>query len=341
MVTKLYVKMKTFIKENCLSLFIILLAFVVFNFPLPYYIDATGGTLDISSKITVHQGYDSKGSFHLAYVTEFHANLATLIMAWFHPNWDILKMEEVVYENETEEDVYFRDRMMLKEGTQSAILLAYQKASKHVEVVNQKLYVVFVDVDADTELKVGDEIVSVNGKMISSKAELDDFIQAASSFDSLSVMVRRDDKEIVRKATIREEDGRKLIGIMLSEQLELDMDPELTFSFAESETGPSGGLMLALSIYNSLIFEDLSYGKKIVGTGTIDMNGHVGSIGGVKYKLAGAVKKKADLFFVPNGENYDEAMKEKAKHNYDIELVGVDTFDEALEYLRGWQGGKK
>ena len=69
--------------------------------------------------------------------------------------------------------------------------------------------------------------------------------------------------------------------------------------------------MMALSIYGNLTNQDLTNGKTIVGTGTIDIDGNVGSIGGVKYKLIGAVKNKADIFIVPNGENYDEAIKIK------------------------------
>ena len=67
--------------------------------------------------------------------------------------------------------------------------------------------------------------------------------------------------------------------------------------------------MLTLAIYNSLVDKDITKGKKVVGTGTIEEDGSVGSIGGVKYKLNGAVRQKADVFLVPAGENYEEAFK--------------------------------
>ena len=50
-------------------------------------------------------------------------------------------------------------------------------------------------------------------------------------------------------------------------------------------------------------------------------------------KLKSAVKEKADLFIVPNDENYKEALKIKKENNYDIEILGVSTFDEVIEYL--------
>ena len=92
--------------------------------------------------------------------------------------------------------------------------------------------------------------------------------------------------------------------------------------------------MISLALYDYLVKEDLTKGRKISGTGTIDKDGRIGSIDGVRYKLKGAVKKKSDIFFVPNGENYEEAINIKEKRNYDIEVVGINTLTEAIEYLR-------
>ena len=90
--------------------------------------------------------------------------------------------------------------------------------------------------------------------------------------------------------------------------------------------------MLALSIYNAITSEDITHGFKVAGTGTIDIEGNVGEIGGIKYKIMGAVRNKMDLVFVPT-TNYDEAIKVKKEHNYDIDIIKVNTFEEALNYL--------
>ena len=100
-----------------------------------------------------------------------------------------------------------------------------------------------------------------------------------------------------------------------------------------SESGSSGGLMLTLAIYNKLTEEDLTKGQKIVGTGTIDILGNVGEIDGVKYKLLGAEREKAQIFLCPV-ENYDEALKVKRENKLKIKVKAVKTFDEALTYLK-------
>lgn len=71
----------------------------------------------------------------------------------------------------------------------------------------------------------------------------------------------------------------------------------------------------------------------INGAGTIDIDSNVGEIGGVKYKLMGAFSNKADIFFVPK-DNYEEAVKVKKKFNYKIKVVSVDTFEDAINYLK-------
>ena len=93
--------------------------------------------------------------------------------------------------------------------------------------------------------------------------------------------------------------------------------------------------MTTLAIYNSITKKDITKGKKIAGTGTIDIEGNVGEIGGVKYKLSGAVKNKADIFLVPDG-NYEEAYDYKKERGFDIELVSISNFDEAIDFLESW-----
>ena len=63
------------------------------------------------------------------------------------------------------------------------------------------------------------------------------------------------------------------------------------------------------------------------------MDGNVGEIGGIKYKLIGAYKSGANVFICPS-DNYDEAIKIKEDKNYNINVIGVSTFDEAIIKLR-------
>jgi PDZ domain-containing protein len=75
--------------------------------------------------------------------------------------------------------------------------------------------------------------------------------------------------------------------------------------------------------------EDMTKGRRIAGTGTINPDGAVGAIGGVRQKVFGAMAAGAEAVLVPAG-NYDDAVEAADGR---IDVVRVETIDDALEYL--------
>ena len=136
-------------------------------------------------------------------------------------------------------------------------------------------------------------------------------------------------KEKKIKITLDED---KLLGIMIITNYEYDTGDDLDIAFKNGEGGASGGLILSLGIYSEITDIDILKGRNIAGTGTIDIEGNVGEIDGIKYKIAGAVKDKMDIILV-SPANYEEAKQVIKENNYDIELVKVSTLQEAIEYL--------
>ena len=333
MTNKTYEKIKNFIKENYKFILLLLAVFLLFNIKLPYYITTSGGLIDIESRIDIEEKKEIEGSFNLAYVNELHATIPFLLISLFNDDWEVLKEEDITVNQEDIEDVYIRDSLLLQEANNNAIKLAYKKAFSSVKVIESKVYVVYIDEEAKTDLSVGDQIVKVNNVSISSKEDLYTYIKKQPENETLTFEVINNDKTYTREAITFKEADETFVGIMIANVDTLETDPEINIKFRDSESGSSGGLMMSLAIYNYLIDEDITKGRKIVGTGTIDENGNVGSIGGVKYKLKGAVKEKADLFFVPVGENYEEVLKLKEENNYDIEIIADETLDEAIDYL--------
>lgn len=335
MFTKYYEKVRKFIKENYLYLLFYFVLATVLLYPLPYYIYNGGGIIDVDKRIEIENEYDSEGSFNLCYVSEIKATISTYLLAKVLPGWDIIEAEEVTMnDNETDEDVFTRDRIFLNDANMNAIKVAYQKSGKEFSVTDIENYVIYLTEDAETNLKIGDKIKDVEGIKISSLDELKEIVKEKQLGDKISFTVERKKKEEKCYALVMEVDGVKQIGVAIQNNYSYETNPSIQLKFASNESGPSGGLLLSLSIYNLLIPEDITDGKKIAGTGTIDAEGNVGSIGGVKYKLKGAVSSGADIFLVPNGENYQEAISLKKKHDYDIKIIGVSTFEEALEKLK-------
>lgn len=331
---KIYDKIRQTIKENYKFIIAFIVLLIVLNLELPFYIEAPGGIIDINDRVEIKEKYESEGSFNLAYVTEVKATIPTMIYAYLNKEWDILKKEEVIYDNETMADAEYRNHLLLNESTNNAIIVGYSYANKEIKITNEHLYIIYVDDEADTDLKIGDEILEVDGIAISNKEQLDDIVVLKNTGDNIYMTVKRAGKEVSCYGKLKSIGARNVIGVVLSKTSDIETDPEIELMFKKSESGPSGGFMLALSIYDSLIEEDITKGKKIVGTGTIDLNGNIGQIGGVEYKIKGAVKEKADIFLVPSGNNYLEAKAVIEKNNYNIQLIEVETFTQALEKLK-------
>lgn len=328
--------MKQYLKNNYKFIIFLLLLVVVLNIKFPYYIDAPGGISDMSKKIEI-DGYEAQGSFNIVYVKEYKATIPTLIISLLNKDWKVINEDEVLLDTENDNTYLMRDKILMKESISNSIYVAYKYADKKFDIITNKLYVTYIDTLAETSLKVGDEILSINGISIYSKKDVTNIIDKLNIGDKLNIKVKNDNKEYNRYAYIKEEKKDKKIGILISNIKEYETKPNVNVKIDENESGSSGGLITALSIYNSLVKEDITNGLTIVGTGTIDLDGNIGSIGGVEYKLKSAVKNDADLFIVPNGENYIEAVKIKKENNYDIEVIGVDTFEETIKYLEKMQ----
>lgn len=320
-------KIKEFLKNNIKYILILVIVGIIANYPLPYYIEAPGGTIDITNRIDIDGGYISKGSLNLLYVTEYRGNVMTYLMGLVLPSFDIEKQEERQISNESAQDIYIRNRVMLENSIDNATILAYRHANKTVNITGYN-NVILANYN-DNDLKIGDNIISIDDVKVSNLIDIKNELDKKEANQTITISVMRDNKEHSFKVKL---DDEKKLGIIVQTDYEYELDPEINIKFKTSESGSSGGLMLALSIYNAITSEDITHGFKVAGTGTIDIEGNVGEIGGIKYKIMGAVRNKMDLVFVPTA-NYDEAIKVKKEHNYDIDIIKVNTFEEALNYL--------
>ncbi len=331
--TKLLLKIKENLKDNYIFFIGLILGFFLFYFELPYYILAPGGISDVSKRIEISNHSIKRDAFNLTYLYEFRATIPTLLYSKFNKDWDVYSKAEIQGVNETIKEADLRDRLLLKEANQNAIIVAYNKANKKYKIIDEKIIVSYVVEDALTNLKINDEIIKVNGKTIENVESFKNYIESLKANDVINFEVRENNKIKIKKGTIQTIDGRSLLGILLALDKELETDPEIKIKFSNKESGPSGGLMLSLAIYDTLTNYSIS-GAKIAGTGTIDELGNVGEIGGVTYKIKSAIKNKIKYFLVPYN-NYEEALQFIEKNNYDIYLKPILTFYEAVSFLKG------
>ena len=324
-------KIKNFIKENYKFIIVLILIVLFCTIRLPYYIMTTGGTINITDRVEM-DGYqkEDKGSINMLYVSEYHATPFSYLLAKLRGE-EINSNKERQISNESVEEINERNKIMRDNSLDIAVLVAYQEAGKNINIKSKKNIVMAKTTDNNFE--VGDIILTVNDKVCDEVKDIKEIINNSEENDVIKFKILRNEKELEIENKVVLEDNRKVVGVVIVTDYEYDLDPKIDIKFKNSESGSSGGLMLTLTIYNAVSSEDLIKGRNIAGTGTINTDGTVGEIDGIKYKIMGAAKNNMDIVFVPSS-NYEDAINTKNKYNYDLEIIKVDTFNEVLEYLR-------
>jgi PDZ domain-containing protein len=124
--------------------------------------------------------------------------------------------------------------------------------------------------------------------------------------------------------------ARPMIGVLLDNNEPIVEFPVDVVIDSKNIGGPSAGMMFTLQIMDQLTDGEITRGERIAGTGTIARDGTVGSIGGIKQKVHGAIDAGARAVLVPAG-NYDDALVAAGDR---IEIVRIETIEDAVAFLR-------
>ncbi len=326
-------RMKNDINEHYKLYLVYVLILFISLYRINYYIYSPGSLVNLTDRIIVDNSYNQKGNFNLTYVTSRHATILTYLLSYIIPNWDLENIDEVRIDNEEDNDIFTRGQIYLKETSYDAVIAAFNEANIPYEIKSIDVTVTHVFESAKTNLKIGDIIKKINGIKINSVDDISNILKDYNENDKIVIEVLRNNKIVSCYAYIRNENNRNIIGVALALIKDVETNPKVEFVFKDSESGSSRGLMCALDIYNKITEYDLTKGDIISGTGTIDENGNVIEIDGVKYKLLGAVNNNAKVFIVPS-KNYGEAIKIKNNNNYDIEIIEATTLHDVIEKLK-------
>jgi len=323
---------------------------VFFTYPMPYEVYLPGGVDSAQEFVEFENAYPSSGSFNSAYVSvitkpsPFQYTLAKLnkkavISAKMSDEQRKIPINEILK----------KDNLMKISSIHNALILAYETSGNTLSYTSNGVVIIdrIIDTPAYESLEVGDIITKINHEDIEDYLEAFDIISSIGCNEPFYLTIYRDNKEVTLNIEKEERENKGCI-LGLSQY---DTYTNYIFDSTKSNPkfnlidtsgyGPSAGLIQTLSIYNMLTPIDITYGLKIAGTGTIDINGNVGIIGGVEHKVFGACKANVDIFFAPDfdyGENgaynnYRDAIKARDIMKSDMIIVPVKTFDDAINYL--------
>lgn len=185
------------------------------------------------------------------------------------------------------------------------------------------------------KLESGDAIDMVNNTPVANLDEFTAILKNTKPGDQLVVDYRRKGGDIGTETITLGDNPDRDYGYLGISVVDAPWAPfTIEFNLANIG-GPSAGLMFSLAVVDKLTTGDLNGGKFIAGTGTIDLEGKVGPIGGITHKMEAAVDEGATAFLVP-AENCAEAL---TAHDDDLTLIKVGTLTEAVDGLRTYSAG--
>ena len=292
--------------------------------PGPTYntVAADDAVISITGKET------SKSEGELLFVTvRVRPNLTLLeaLRGWWQSDSAVVPRELIYPPDKTEKEVEEQNAEEFARSESSAQLAALAELGYQERVAVAK---VAEGAPAAGVLKEDDIFVSVDGATVTTTDKLLELIRAKPVGTELTIKVTRDDKpQTVKIKTVAGDDGTPRIGITPKV---VRPHPFTVKIPVEDVGGPSAGLMLSLGIIDKLDPADLTGGKIIAGTGSIDEKGQVGAIGGVPQKLVAAKRDGATYFLTPEA-NCAEAV---ANPQEGLTLVEVASLDDALDALK-------
>lgn len=256
-------------------------------------------------------------------------SLTTLMGAWLNKSDAVYPYDYVHPDDQSAEEDRQEGAVSMVTSQDVAITDALRALGFTVRAATG-VYYVYPDSPADGVLQARDIFLKVDGTSISSPDQLVEAIRDAPEGEKITLLIERAGQQKTVSLTPEIQDGVARIGIQPGTlyrypfQVSVNIDPNIG--------GPSAGLMFSLAIYDTLTPGSLTGGKVIAGTGTIDLDGNVGPIGGIQQKIAGAERDGAELFLVPP-DNCAEAL---GVEDGNPRLVRVDTMESALKSIAAW-----
>jgi PDZ domain-containing protein len=183
--------------------------------------------------------------------------------------------------------------------------------------------------------RAGDVITAIDGERVELRDQVGTIVRAKPPGTTFVFTVVNKGKNRTETITSAEAPsgelrGKPYIGISAStENLKMEFPVDVTID-PGAVSGPSAGLAFTLTIIDKLSPGNLTGGKNVAVTGTIELDGTIGDVGGVPQKTAAAIDAGAKLFLVPSAE----VKQASERAGSSMKVVGVDTIDQALRALR-------
>jgi Lon-like protease len=325
---------------------LLVLVALVFALPVPYVILSPGETFNTLGNVpgrttpiiavTGKKANATTGTLILTTVNETTDRVTVFdaLVGWLQSDRIVVPHDAIVAPGTSEKQQSEQDTQDFVGSQDSATAAAFCELGYPKGVLIEGFA---AGSKAQDVLKTSDSLISINGQPATSIAALTTVLEAATPGTSATVVISRAGAEkTVAVPLIAPAAGSKGARMGVSVAAGCVAPFSVDLGLADEIGGPSGGLMFALGIMDKVGSTDLTAGKIIAGTGTIDSTGAVGAIGGIQLKMIAARRAGATVFLAP-ATNCGDVVGNVPKG---LDVVKVDTLHSAVGDLLNLQAGK-
>jgi Lon-like protease len=303
--------------------------------PAGYVIETPGPAIntigEVSGKPLIEvpdrQTYKTSGALDLTTVyveggPNSHVNMLQVLAAWLDPQRSVAPTDLVYPPDVTQGEIQQQNAALMASSQESSIAAALTQLDvKYSQTLSVADFA--PDAAATGKLESRDIIRTVNGRPVTGIDVLREELNAGKGAPVELGITRDGQQETVDIAPKANGDGDYQLGVLLGTDFDFPFKVKIQL---DNVGGPSAGMMFALGIIDTLTKGEMTGGKHFAGTGTIDADGTVGPIGGIRQKLVGAAEAGATVFLAPEAN-----CAEVAGHVPDgLRVVSVATLEDAV-----------
>ena len=244
--------------------------------------------------------------------------------------------EKIIDGGQSREENRRFNLQLMTDSKDKATKVALERTGYEVKVTSTGAVVVDLNPSYPVAkvLTPGDTIVGADGSVISTTKDLVNVIAKHKPGEDVKLRVQSFRTQEIRPVSVElqrnpDDPAKAQLGVSLENR------PKYTFPIkVEIDSGevggPSAGLAFTLALIDRLTPGSLTGHARVAVTGTINLDGRVGPVGGVAQKTEVAVSDGAKLFIVPTDEY--AAAKKAARGR--LRIRQVSDVDQALAILR-------
>lgn len=308
---------------------------------VPYYAIAPGDVLDVDGLVRVAEGpsYEARGNLEMVTVSLGRVTALGALRGWLDSDIDVVHADVVKPPEVSDQEFTELNRELMASSKEKAQGVAFEALGEDAIIGDgARVAQVVPGSPAEGVLAVGDVLVAVDGSPVSLDADAVGKLGARRPGDVVRLTIAGEGgarRDVNVTLAARDGDGAKpFLGVqLLTQGLRIQLPRKVEID-SERIGGPSAGLAFTLQVLDELTPGELTGGRRVAATGTIELDGSVGEIGGIVQKTAAVIRAGVDVFLVPTAE----FKAARARAGSKVKVIGIDHLDDALRALAALGG---